>query len=391
MSRKSRRDLAPANRTVLLEAQAKSPKRFLLWSGAVAGLIGLISLGALANLGALPATSSPNTRAASVAPLNPAMPTVSPTPSVHLAKEYVYAGSRMLAVEDAAAAAAQSQPADLVVWRRSSGSWWIRDSNNSNATAGLYYGLDGDTPAPADFDGDGRADFCVFRPNAPSQGLGFWYLQSSETGGSLGWTQFGLADDIPVPADYDGDGRADIAVWRGSNVTVYVLQSSTGTVQFLSLGGAGGEPVVGDYDGDGRADAAVYRSASNSWIIRQSSNSLITTQTFGASGDQPTTGDYDGDGKFDLALRRDSENAWHVKQSSDGSTQVLSFPSSTIQLQAADVTVAGDYNDADNKTDIAVWRPGNGTWYIRNSADGTMRVDQWGMNGDTPISASFIR
>ena len=34
-----------------------------------------------------------------------------------------------------------------------------------------------------------------------------------------------------------------------------------------------------------------------------------------------------------------------------------------------DVPVPGDY-DGDRKTDIAVWRPGDGNWYIRNSATG---------------------
>ena len=30
------------------------------------------------------------------------------------------------------------------------------------------------------------------------------------------------------------------------------------------------------------------------------------------------------------------------------------------------------------KTDLAVWRPGDGNWYIRNSATGTVMVQQWG-------------
>jgi hypothetical protein len=43
---------------------------------------------------------------------------------------------------------------------------------------------------------------------------------------SLASTQWGAATDIPVPGDYDGDGRTDLAVWRASSGTWYILKSS---------------------------------------------------------------------------------------------------------------------------------------------------------------------
>jgi hypothetical protein len=52
-----------------------------------------------------------------------------------------------------------------------------------------------------------------------------------------------------------------------------------------------------------------------------------------------------------------------------------------------DVPVPGDY-DGDGKTDIAIWRPGDGFWYIISSKDGSFVSQQWGSGSqnDVPIS-----
>lgn len=247
----------------------------LMVLGAVGATVGNL------NNAASKAVESPNSASVSPAVNNglPASPPPSPTPALRLSKEILYAGDKTLAVEDAGATGSQQQPADLVVWRKSSGAWLVRDSTDGTSVS-LQYGMDGDAPVPADFDGDGQSDFCVFRPNAPSAGLGSWYIQSSATGNSLAWTQFGSATDAPVPADYDGDGRADIAVWRNSLGQFIVLQSSDNTAKFISVGQVGGAsqtPVPADFDGNGRADAAVWQSTSGNWTIRNSSSNQVQT------------------------------------------------------------------------------------------------------------------
>jgi hypothetical protein len=53
---------------------------------------------------------------------------------------------------------------------------------------------------------------------------------------------FGLAEDIPVPADYDGDSKADVAVFRPSTNMWYRIDSSTGGFFARQYGQAGDFP-----------------------------------------------------------------------------------------------------------------------------------------------------
>jgi hypothetical protein len=307
--------------------------------------------------------------------------TAPPTPTPQLKVEYIHAGSRLVAIEDANANAAP--PADLAVWRPSSGQWWILGGPGSAQTT-VQWGQSGDVAVPGDYDGDGKTDFCVFRPSDA-----IWYIVNSSTG-SPAYIQFDVSTDKPVAADFDGDGRTDVAVFRGSsgNGIWYILRSSDSGITTTQFGLDSDIPAPADFDGDGRADINVWRNSDTTFYTLNSNNGQLQTADFSnsvTSGNSatPVPADYDGDGKANYALRSGAD--WLIRNPANSATTTT-----TWQL-ASDTPVQNDY-DGDGIVDIAVWRPSNGDWYIRKSgSSGALRQEHWGASGDIPVPGFFRR
>lgn len=318
----------------------------------------------------------------------------------------------------------------------------------------------------SDFDGDGKSDRVVVRKNAGSGRFGplIWYILRSSNG-QIEYRQFGYGEDRIVAADYDGDGKTDLAVWRSDQSDVcdvpvpggvsckahfYILRSSDGgvvTAQFgmtAKIGVPGGlqhfvdDPsVVADYDGDGKADLAVYREGRTTgeqsflwyrpssnpnggfvavpWGIRGDepcppgdydgdqkadpcvrrgygknpatffvlkSGGGITYNNYGFGSDQMVNADYDGDFKTDFAVIRAQEMVsaappidWYF-QTSGGQYYGATFG---LGGEFGDRPTVGDY-DGDGRSDIAVWRPPTGIFYAQNAAG--LSAHQWGIQND---------
>jgi uncharacterized cupin superfamily protein len=222
-----------------------------------------------------------------------------------------------------------------------------------------------------DFDGDGKSDMAVWRGQQ-----GEWLINNSGDGSqqTVNWgASYEPHRDLMVAADYDGDGKADVAVFRRGDGQWYIKRSSDGGTTIRGWGLGTDVPVPGDYDGDGKADIAVWRGAQGTWHILRSSDDSAQTENWGtaAYGDLPVPGDYDGDGKMDLAVFRRGDGRWYIKRSSDSGATIRGWGLGT------DVPVPGDY-DGDGKTDIAVWRGAQGTWYILRSSDDSFLTTNWG-------------
>jgi hypothetical protein len=275
---------------------------------------------------------------------------------------------------------------DYAVFRPSNGTWYISYSGGGNSPTA--WGAVGDVPGNrlpsmywrdkhiANFDGDRKADIAVFRPSNST-----WYVIDSSSGKS-GSHSFGESGDVTVPGDYDGDRKTDYAVWRPSNQTWYVSLSNSGYVEELQWGESGDTPVPGDYDGDGITDYAVWRPSNGTWYVILSSTGVHVNQQYGETGDIPVPGDYDGDGRTDYAVWRPSNGTWYVILSSTGVHVNQQYG------ETGDIPVPGDY-DGDTKTDYAVFRPSNGTWYMMQSSTGKSGNTPLGENGDIPVAKDY--
>jgi hypothetical protein len=252
------------------------------------------------------------------------------------------------------------------------GTWFIQKSTGGNL--GIQWGQTGDQIVTGDYDGDGKADYAIYRPDS-TNGTNLYVLRSGDL--TYQGSNWGVSGDIARTGDFDGDGKTDIAIYRQSNNIYAALLSSGASPIIFQFGQVGDIPVVLDYDGDGKTDFAVFRPSNGVWYIRKSTDNSVASIQWGQAGDRLVPADYTGDGKDDLAVFR--AGIWYVL-SPNG--QIIS----TSWGQTNDTPTPGDY-DGDGKTDYAVFR--NGTWFVLKSTGGFASVN-FGQSGDIPVTAGYI-
>ena len=230
--------------------------------------------------------------------------------------------------------------------------------------------------APGDYDGDGKSDFTVVR-GTPGQAA-TWYTFQSGTGTLnnvvLGDTNLDLFDE----ADTDGDRIADEFISRGkrdANVLFLGFRTHATDVQSQFWGLLGDVPFLVDVDGDHKDDFTVFRQSDATWFSILTNGGVINARQWGIPGrDIPVVGDFDGDGIDDTGVYRDEFGFWLSPLSSNGNRVLQTGAQSDMLFTqwglAGDHIMPGDYT-GDGIDDLVVWgdRIGIAFWMICRSED----------------------
>ena len=132
-----------------------------------------------------------------------------------------------------------------------------------------------------------------------------------------------------VAGDFDGDGKADMAVVDANGVwKIWLSESGYASVSTIPLYVAGGVPVAGDFDDDGLADMAMV-DTNGVWKIWLSGSvpgyAPVSTIPLTVAGGVPVASDFDNDGKADFAMV-DTNGVWKIWLSGSEYGTVTTIP-----------------------------------------------------------------
>jgi hypothetical protein len=255
-------------------------------------------------------------------------------------------------------------------------SLWFALSSSGGGPFQIYFGATSDVPVPGDYDGDGKTDAVIFRP-----ATGLWYGPRTGAAQIVIQMVLGQAGDVPIPGDYDGDGKTDPAVYRPSTGLFFAVLSGGGT-KSSTFGTSTDVPVPRDYDGDGKTDFAIYRQDATPdhvglWYSPLSGGGVYQIY-FGAPGDIPVPGDYNGDKSAEAVIFREATGLWYGPYNGGGGLFQL------ILGGSGDVPIPG-YYDNNASMDPAIYRKSTGLWFALLSGGGVSRIDGLGQSSDVPV------
>ncbi len=232
------------------------------------------------------------------------------------------------------------------------------------------------------------------------------FITKINSNGTYGWTKIMGATE----SDY-GSG-----ITTDSSNNVYVAGSFYGTVNFgLDFGTTDIKSSAGNFDiyvtkvnsngtygwtkimggtSDDRGNAITTDSSGNVYVAGNFQSVVNFGLDFGITDTKTSAGgddifitkliseeaayyvfdghDFDGNGRSDISIWRPSNGIWFIKD--------IAYPQWGT---AGDIPVNGDY-DGNLITDVAVWRPSNGYWFVKNQS-----TVQWGTNGDIPVPGKY--
>jgi hypothetical protein len=219
--------------------------------------------------------------------------------------------------------------------------------------------------AVADFNGDSRTDLAVANDDSVGDGGTVSVLLNSGDGGFAAQVTFNVGPNpnALAVADFNGDGRPDLAVTNSSAATVSVLLNLGGgafaSQVTYSVGSDPSSVAVGDFNGDGKPDLAVTNAAENTiGVLLNLGNGDFAREVTYSVGSYPSSvavADLSGDGRPDVAVASYVGNSLCVLMGlpDGGFAAAVTYTGVGGGPNGPWSVAAGDFN-GDGKPDLAV-------------------------------------
>lgn len=257
------------------------------------------------------------------------------------------------------------------------------DQNGGDEPGEIAIQADGKIVVAGFSDNFSSVDFATVRYNANGS------LDTSFNGTGKVVTPVGEGNDYAYSLAIQANGK--IVVAGGSN-------SNTSSTDFALVRYNPNGSLDTTFDGDGKLTTVFSNTVDsiqsvaiqpNGKIVAAGRSNNVTFDEFAVAryiGDVAqgyrAPFDFDGDSKTDIAIFRPSGGQWWINRSASNQTVALQFGASSDKPVPADFT-------GDGKTDIAFWRASSGQWFILRSEDNSFYAFPFGSNGDIPTPSDF--
>ncbi|MGH9493727.1 MAG: FG-GAP repeat domain-containing protein, partial [Candidatus Sulfotelmatobacter sp.] len=226
--------------------------------------------------------------------------------------------------------------------------------------------------AVGDFNGDGKADLAVGTDGSstsPSSQVSILLGDGAGNfqAGAVLTAPGGLGVASVATADFNGDGKLDLAALSSSDTLSIFISNGDGTFAAPILSSVGRDALgiaAADLNGDGRIDVAVANSFDNTVsVLLGKGDGTFQTQITYAVGKVPSgvaLVDFNGDGKVDLTVTNNGDNTVQVLLGGgDGTFRIASY---SVGPNPVSIT-SGDFN-RDGIPDLAIGRNDSSTGSI---------------------------
>lgn len=275
---------------------------------------------------------------------------------------------------------------DLSVWDSKTNTLYFQLTNDNKFYTKRF--INGDVsyePVFADYDGDKKTDFVFYQPDTAQ-----WILNLSTAPDTPVKTFLGAIQDLPVPVDLNNRKKYQPAIWRpGTGAWLLPSTEEETTSRHLHFQGNAGDIVfAADYDGDGKSDLGIWRSEGGFWYIDKSTTNYDPSQgvaiQHGQEWDIIVPNDYNGDGKCDLAFFRPQNQTWYFHYSGNKEQNQIKFGEKNIIPLSLDL-------DGDKIPELITWDSSKKSWNTLNFIKQESNSYKWNVPAGCIPASSILQ